>query len=229
MKRLAQIRQSGGRTTYYGKLCWNKTWHLCILFSIMLILVAPTCWAGGVEQDEAGTFSLLTVEAPEVPPPPPPPPGGPAGPPPTPPRGDIVAEMLISLMKRSYNPGDTVRALVDINNTRYTMNDVILRLSVRDDEIYAMIEEVTTINPGMNQRILEIDLPEDILPGDYIAHVEMIEPNGDITWASAMFTVVEPISVPLDWVLIAAFVLLLVVIFLARGVQTRKSISRKAM
>lgn len=185
--------------------------------ALLLLLTVPTCMAGGVEQDQQATFSSLTVVTEEVTPPPPPPPGGPIEPP-TPPRGDIIADIRVTPMKPTYRPGETLRALVDINNTLFTFNDVILRISIRDDTIYATVEEAVRVGPGMTQRIMEIEVP-DIPAGQYLVHVEMIEPTGEITWASAPFTVEVPL-ITTDWLFMLGLVALILAA-LAYGASRR--------
>jgi len=192
----------------------NKLYPFFLIILVLAVLVVPTCSAdGGVEEEEQATFSTLTVYVPPPPPPPPPPPSGPPG---EPGRGDIMAELSITLMRTTYAPGETLRALVNVNNYIFTQNDVILRLNIMSDsEIHATIEKTTNIRPGMNQRIIEIEVP-DVHPGDYLAQVEMVETNGDITWASAAFTVVSPPLVSTDRLILLAIFAIAIVAALVR-------------
>jgi hypothetical protein len=156
------------------------------------------------------TYSL-TITAPPTPPP-----GPPSGPT-TPVRGHIVAELKVTLLKKIYSPGETAQALVDINNTAFTQNDVILRISIRDIQIYTSAEQVTNITPGMNQRILDIKVPENLTPSEYLVHVEMIQPDGTVNWGSDPFTLVSVAPpIPVDLLIILALLAILIVVGVVR-------------
>jgi hypothetical protein len=175
---------------------------------ILIFLMVPACHASN--PSEAATYSTLAVFPYYIPPPPPPPPPPPYFYPMRPPRGDIMAYAKVTLMKVSYSPGETLQAIVDIINTEFTMNDVILRASIGNETIYTIVEITTTIYPELNQRMFELKVPE--VPGRYILRIEMIELNGDVTWTSAPFEVVKPVPIPWDWILALTFVGVVIVI-----------------
>ena len=75
----------------------------------------------------------------------------------------------LEIDKNEYEPGETIRGILTLENLNYTGSGagILISYSIENEKIIS--EKTTTIYLEKERtKVLELGLPEDIQPGDYI-------------------------------------------------------------